>query len=66
MELSESLVCECNARSYPSVKHLNAHKKTKLHMLWCKEREVFDLRCLCKKLENENVILKNTIKIFMN
>lgn len=62
MDVVEQLECECNGRSYPSKTSLNAHRKTKLHKQWENEREVFELRCRCKKLENENEALKYDLK----
>lgn len=58
MEVVESLECECNGRLYPNRTALNAHKRTKLHKNWETENELHDIRCRCKKLENENEALK--------
>lgn len=66
MEVVESLECECNGRTYPSRNALNAHRKTKIHQNWETEREVFELRCRCKKLENENESLKYDLTHYRN
>ena len=58
----ENLKCECNGRIYPNNKSLNTHKKTQIHQSWVNEKTVFDLKCLCKKLENENEGLKYDLR----
>ena len=61
MDIAETLRCECNDRCYPSRSSLLTHKRTKAHKAWETDQEVFDLRCRCKKLENENEALKYDI-----
>lgn len=58
MDIVESLECECNGRMYPNRTALNAHRKTKLHRVWVAENELHDLRCRCKRFENEIEALK--------
>ena len=66
MEVVDSLKCECNGRAYPNRTALNSHRKTKMHQTWETEREVFELRCRCKKLENENEALKYDLAHYRN
>jgi hypothetical protein len=53
MEVSEVLTCECNGKTYSNNRSLNEHKKRPVHINWERQKEVFDLKCRCKKLENE-------------
>ena len=66
MDITQSLTCKCNGRLYPHDRALREHKKTKMHQTWEKENEVFDLRCRCKKLENEVECLKYDLGIYRN
>ena len=66
MDITESLVCKCNGRKYLNERSLREHKKTKIHQAWENENEIFDLRCRCKKLENEVESLKYDLTIYRN
>ena len=66
MDVVEHLICECNGRAYPNKSSLNTHRRTKMHQQWENEREVFELRCRCKKLENENEALKYDLAHYRN
>lgn len=66
MDIVENFTCECNGKTYPHKKSFNEHKKTKSHQAWEKETELFDLRCRCKRLENENACLKYDLAIYRN
>ncbi len=64
MDVTEVLVCECNGRAYPNRSALNTHRKSKMHQTWESGKELRDLRCLCKKLENENEALKYDLNYY--
>jgi hypothetical protein len=64
MEVVEQLECECNGRVYPTKSALNAHRRTKMHQTWETEREVFELKCRCKRLENENEALRYDLQMY--
>ena len=64
MEVVEKLECECNGRAYPNKSALSAHRRTKMHQTWETERELFELRCRCKRLENENEALKYDLQMY--
>lgn len=66
MEVTQLLTCECNGRTYPNKTALQTHRRTKMHQQWAKENELFELRCRCKKLENENESLKYVIDMLKN
>lgn len=66
MDVTQVLRCECNGRLYPHERALKEHKKTKIHQNWERENEVFDLRCRCKRLENEIESLKYDLSIYRN
>lgn len=53
MEVSTILTCECNGKTYSNNRSFNEHKKRPVHINWERQKEVFDLKCRCKKLENE-------------
>lgn len=65
MEVSSTVTCECNGHSRP-YKDIRSHMKSEKHMRWVRENEVFDLRCRCKRLENENESLKYVIDMLKN
>lgn len=60
MEVSATVTCECNGHSRP-YKDMRSHVKSEKHLKWVRENELFDLRCRCKRLENENESLKFVI-----
>jgi hypothetical protein len=62
MEVTECFTCECNGRAYPNKIALQAHRRTKTHKQWESENEVFELRCRCKRLENENETLRYALE----
>ena len=63
MEVTESFSCDCNGRTYPNKTSLQAHRRTKMHQKWVSENEVFELRCRCKRLENENESLRYALEL---
>lgn len=65
MEVTAKVTCECNGHSRP-YKDIRAHMRSEKHMKWVRENEVFDLRCRCKRLENENESLKYVIEMLKN
>lgn len=65
MEVTATVTCECNGHSRP-YKDIQGHRRSKKHQQWVKENEVFDLRCRCKRLENENESLKYVIDMLKN
>jgi hypothetical protein len=66
MEVIERFTCECNGNTFPTKASLQAHKLRKVHRQWETENEVFDLRCRCKRLENENETLKYALETLKN
>jgi TolA-binding protein len=64
MDVVEQLYCECSGRAYPNKTALNAHKRTKMHQSWESEREIRELRCRCKRLENEIEALKYDLQMY--
>jgi hypothetical protein len=53
MELSTSLACQCNNKTYSSKASLKSHKETNVHMVWELSRDVHNLEIRCKKQEND-------------
>jgi len=66
MEVTECFTCECNGHPYPNKSALRQHQARPVHKNWARENEVFDLRCRCKRLENENESLKYVIDMLKN
>ena len=66
MEITQTFTCECNDRAYPTKNALSSHKRTKMHQKWEAENEVFNLKCRCKRLENENESLRYVIDMLKN
>jgi hypothetical protein len=66
MEVAEIFTCECNGRPYANKTALNAHRRTKMHQKWEADNEVFELRCRCKRLENENESLRYALDLCRN
>ena len=44
MELAQVFECPCNNKTYPSVKSLKSHKKTKMHISWEDKSELRELK----------------------
>lgn len=68
MEVTTAITCECNGHSHPykDKAALRQHQARDVHKKWVRENEVFDLRCRCKRLENENESLKYVIDMLKN
>ena len=66
MEVTESFRCECNGVLYKNRTSLRQHQSREVHKKWVRENELFDLRCRCKRLENENESLKYVIEMLKN
>jgi len=54
MEVSKSLICECNNKLYASSASFKAHQKSGIHLLWELPKQIKDLEVRATRLENEN------------
>ena len=58
MEVSKSLICECNNKLYASNASFKAHQKSGIHLLWEFPKQVKDLEIRATRLDNENSLLR--------
>ena len=54
MELSKSLICQCNGKLYKTSATFKSHQKSGIHVLWELPNKVKDLQIKTTQLENEN------------
>lgn len=67
MNITEVFTCECNGgKPYANRRSFNEHKKSKKHQRWEQEKEILDIRCRCKRLENEVECLKYDLVNYRN
>lgn len=54
MEVSTSLICECNKKLYASAATFKAHQKSGIHLVWELPIQIKNLEIRATRLENEN------------
>ena len=54
MEVSKSLICECNNKLYASPSTFKTHQKSGIHLVWELPKKIKDLEIRATRLENEN------------
>lgn len=67
MEIAEVLTCECKGYpfTYANKTTYKQHKTNKQHIQWEMHKEVFELRCMRQKLENEVSTLKKQLSHYI-
>jgi hypothetical protein len=54
MEVSTSLICQCNNKLYASAATFKAHQKSGIHLVWELPIQIKNLEIRATRLENEN------------
>jgi hypothetical protein len=65
MEVSKSLICECNNKLYASNASFKTHQKSGIHLLWELPNQIKDLEIRATRLDNENSLLRRLNIILM-
>ena len=65
MDISNTLTCPCNNKSYKSEASLKTHRKTQIHQFWEQNKEQKEILIKINRLENENGHLRRLNIILM-
>ena len=62
MEVSTSLICQCNNKLYASAATFKTHQKSGIHLVWELPIQIKNLEIRSTRLENENGHLRRLME----